>query len=104
MSAIALIKKCAGQVKHRKNAKEGECAIVFGTSDKWKRKPRSDGKRAKSEIVFVNKKIEPWFHPTSGSACVVVVLAEAMPLSQWEPPKVVTVVTPKSSCELSHVV
>ncbi|KAG6943858.1 hypothetical protein JG687_00018196 [Phytophthora cactorum] len=82
VSAIALITKSAGQVKHKKNAKEGESAIVFGTSDTWKRKPRSNGKRAKSAIVFVNKKVEPWFHPWSGhsgSARVVVVLAEATP-------------------------
>ncbi|RAW19928.1 hypothetical protein PC110_g23630, partial [Phytophthora cactorum] len=59
VSAIALIKKSAEQVKHRKNAKEVESAIIFGTSDTWKRKPRSNGKRAKSEIVFVNKKVEP---------------------------------------------
>ncbi|KAG2877652.1 hypothetical protein PC114_g23526 [Phytophthora cactorum] len=82
VSAIALIKKSAGQVKHRKNAKEyesaivlganenlkrkakkngkrGKRAIVFGTSDNWKRKPRSNGKRAKSASVFVTKKVEP---------------------------------------------
>ncbi|KAG3063002.1 hypothetical protein PI124_g22556 [Phytophthora idaei] len=41
------------------DAKEGESAIVFGTSDTWKRKPRSNGKRAKSAIVFFNKKVEP---------------------------------------------
>ncbi|KAG2892812.1 hypothetical protein PC114_g16496 [Phytophthora cactorum] len=55
VSAIVLIKKCAGQVKHRKNAKECESAIVS-----------------------ITKKVEPWFHPTSGhsgSACVVMVLA-----------------------------
>ncbi|KAG3254453.1 hypothetical protein PI124_g932 [Phytophthora idaei] len=80
--AIALIKKSDGQVRHRKDAKEGEStivfgtsdnwkkmpkknrkrgksAIVFGTSDNWKRKPWSNGKRAKSVIIFVTKKVEP---------------------------------------------
>ncbi|KAG2980243.1 hypothetical protein PC120_g25002 [Phytophthora cactorum] len=82
VSAIAPIKKSAEQVKHRKNANEDESAIVFGTSDNWKKKtqeeqearqernrlryerqlekkPRSNGKRAKSAIVFVNMKVEP---------------------------------------------
>ncbi|KAG2909089.1 hypothetical protein PC115_g13383 [Phytophthora cactorum] len=82
VSAIAPIKKSAEQVKHRKNAKEGESAIVFGTSDNWKKKPKknrkrgksaivfgtsdnwkrkswSNGKRAKSVIVFVTKKVDP---------------------------------------------
>ncbi|KAG3020082.1 hypothetical protein PC128_g24725 [Phytophthora cactorum] len=79
---IALIKKSDGQVKDRKNTIEGESAIVFGTSDNWKkkrkknrkrgksaivfgtsdnwkRKPRSNGKRAKSAIAFVTKRVEP---------------------------------------------
>ncbi|KAG3213046.1 hypothetical protein PC129_g16021 [Phytophthora cactorum] len=82
VSAIAPIKKSAEQVKHRKNANEDESAIVFGTSDNWKKKtqeeqearqernrlryerqlekkPRSNGKRAKSAIVFVHMKVEP---------------------------------------------
>ncbi|KAG3122874.1 hypothetical protein C6341_g26788 [Phytophthora cactorum] len=57
--AIALIKKSAGQVKHRNKAEEGEGAIVFGTSDNWKKKPKKNRKCAKSRIVFVTKKVEP---------------------------------------------
>ncbi|KAG3050417.1 hypothetical protein PI125_g26439 [Phytophthora idaei] len=44
--------KSAGQVKHRKNAKEGESAIGFGTNVKWKKKPKKNRKRGESAIVF----------------------------------------------------
>ncbi|RAW20054.1 hypothetical protein PC110_g23504, partial [Phytophthora cactorum] len=49
---IALIKKSDGQVKDRKNTIEGESAIVFGTSDNWKKKRKKNRKRGKSAIVF----------------------------------------------------
>ncbi|KAG3070780.1 hypothetical protein C6341_g27126 [Phytophthora cactorum] len=50
------------QVKHRKNAKEYESAIVFGTSDDWKKKPKKKRKRAKSAIAFFSCRTAPGCH------------------------------------------
>ncbi|KAG2852723.1 hypothetical protein PC119_g15903 [Phytophthora cactorum] len=52
----------AEQVKHRKNAKEYESAIVFGTSDDWKKKPKKKRKRAKSAIAFFSCRTAPGCH------------------------------------------
>ncbi|KAG3064742.1 hypothetical protein PI125_g24134 [Phytophthora idaei] len=49
VSAIVLAKKCAGQVKHRKNANECESAIVFGANDNWIRNPTRTGSASRAQ-------------------------------------------------------
>ncbi|KAG4046715.1 hypothetical protein PC123_g17909 [Phytophthora cactorum] len=72
----------AEQVKHRKNAKEYESAIVFGTSDDWKKKPKKKRKRAKSAIAFFSCRTAPGCHRKnvkSGDGKIVFVIKKVEP-------------------------
>ncbi|KAG2838101.1 hypothetical protein JG687_00019227 [Phytophthora cactorum] len=62
VSAIALVNKCAGQVKHRKNAIECESRIVLGANNNLKRKAKRNGKRGKSTIAFIRCRTAPGCH------------------------------------------
>ncbi|KAG2954369.1 hypothetical protein PC117_g1216 [Phytophthora cactorum] len=62
VSAIAPIKKSAGQVKRRNNGKEYESAIVLGANANVKRKAKKNGKRGKSAIAFFNFRTAPGCH------------------------------------------